>query len=77
MTEWFFERGVTEQTKSFMDGFNDVMPLKWLQYFDEREFEVRAVFILCLLRLETELFTQSIGVTLLIAAYCNITFFFC
>jgi hypothetical protein len=39
MTDWFFTRGVTEQTKAFMDGFGDVMPLRWLQYFDEREFE--------------------------------------
>jgi len=43
MTEWFFDRGVTEQTKAFMQGFNEVMPLTWLQYFDEREFEVRLI----------------------------------
>jgi atrophin-1 interacting protein 5 (WW domain-containing E3 ubiquitin protein ligase 1) len=40
MTEWFFNRGVEEQTKAFMTGFNEVMPLQWLQYFDEREFEL-------------------------------------
>jgi len=40
MTQWFFHRGVGEQTKAFMTGFNEVVPLQWLQYFDEREFEV-------------------------------------
>ncbi|CAD5118870.1 DgyrCDS7543 [Dimorphilus gyrociliatus] len=40
MTEWRFKRGVEEQTKSFLDGFNEVVPLQWLQYFDERELEL-------------------------------------
>lgn len=40
MTNWRFTRGVEEQTKSFLDGFNEVVPLQWLQYFDERELEV-------------------------------------
>lgn len=40
MTQWFFNRGVVEQTKAFMAGFNEVVPLQWLHYFDEREFEV-------------------------------------
>jgi len=40
VTQWFFYRGVGEQTKAFMTGFNEVIPLQWLQYFDEREFEV-------------------------------------
>ncbi|CAO2581205.1 NEDD4-like E3 ubiquitin-protein ligase WWP1 [Lemmus lemmus] len=40
MTEWRFSRGVQEQTKAFLDGFNEVVPLQWLQYFDERELEV-------------------------------------
>ena len=44
MTQWFFHRGVGEQTKAFMTGFNEVLPLQWLQYFDEREFEVSVVF---------------------------------
>lgn len=30
------------QTKAFLDGFNEVVPLQWLQYFDEKELEVRA-----------------------------------
>ncbi|ELT92881.1 hypothetical protein CAPTEDRAFT_225074 [Capitella teleta] len=40
MTNWIFERGVVEQTKAFLDGFNEVVPLQWLQYFDERELEL-------------------------------------
>uniref|UniRef100_A0A8I3WJ56 E3 ubiquitin-protein ligase n=1 Tax=Callithrix jacchus TaxID=9483 RepID=A0A8I3WJ56_CALJA len=40
MTEWRFSRGVQEQTKAFLDGFNEVVPLQWLQYFDEKELEV-------------------------------------
>ncbi|XP_062500651.1 NEDD4-like E3 ubiquitin-protein ligase WWP2 [Corticium candelabrum] len=40
MTQWRFERGVKEQTKSFLEGFNEVVPLQWLQFFDERELEV-------------------------------------
>ncbi|XP_006859325.1 PREDICTED: NEDD4-like E3 ubiquitin-protein ligase WWP1 [Chrysochloris asiatica] len=39
MTEWRFSRGVQEQTKAFLDGFNEVVPLQWLQYFDEKELE--------------------------------------
>lgn len=31
-----------EQTKAFLDGFNEVAPLEWLRYFDEKELEVRA-----------------------------------
>lgn len=40
MTQWRFSRGVEEQTKSFLEGFNQVVPLQWLQYFDERELEL-------------------------------------
>lgn len=40
MTEWRFSRGVEEQTRSFLDGFNEVVPLEWLHYFDERELEL-------------------------------------
>ncbi|XP_032813667.2 NEDD4-like E3 ubiquitin-protein ligase WWP2 isoform X2 [Petromyzon marinus] len=40
MTEWRFSRGVEEQTKAFLDGFSEVVPLQWLLYFDERELEV-------------------------------------
>ena len=40
MTNWRFTCGVEEQTKVFLDGFSEVVPLQWLQYFDEREIEV-------------------------------------
>jgi len=40
MTQWIFSRGVEEQMRAFLDGFNEVVPLQWLQYFDERELEV-------------------------------------
>lgn len=41
LVNWKFNQGVEEQTKALLDGFNDVFPLQWLQYFDERELEVR------------------------------------
>ena len=40
LTQWRFKRGVEEQMKAFMDGFSEVVPLHWLQCFDERELEV-------------------------------------
>ncbi|XP_060679616.1 NEDD4-like E3 ubiquitin-protein ligase WWP1 isoform X2 [Hemiscyllium ocellatum] len=40
MAEWRFSRGVEDQTRAFLDGFNEVVPLQWLQYFDEKELEV-------------------------------------
>lgn len=40
MTQWRFSRGVEEQTKAFLEGFSEVVPLQWLQYFDERELEL-------------------------------------
>ncbi|XP_051980664.1 NEDD4-like E3 ubiquitin-protein ligase WWP1 [Xyrauchen texanus] len=40
MAEWRFSRGVENQTKAFLDGFNEVVPLQWLLYFDEKELEV-------------------------------------
>jgi len=40
MTQWVFSRGVSDQTRAFLDGFSEVVPLQWLQYFDERELEV-------------------------------------
>lgn len=40
MTEWRMNRGIEEQTKAFLDGFNEVVPLEWLHYFDERELEL-------------------------------------
>jgi hypothetical protein len=40
MTKWRLNRGIEEQTKAFLEGFNNVVPLYWLAYFDERELEV-------------------------------------
>jgi len=40
MSDWRFSRGQEEQTKSFLDGFNEVLPLEWLKYFDDRELEL-------------------------------------
>ena len=40
MVQFRFNRGVEDQMKSFLDGFNEVVPLQWLQYFDERELEL-------------------------------------
>ena len=40
VTEWRMTRGIEDQTKAFLDGFNEVVPLEWLQYFDERELEL-------------------------------------
>ena len=38
--EWRMTRGIEDQTKAFLEGFNEVVPLEWLQYFDERELEL-------------------------------------
>jgi hypothetical protein len=43
MTEWRFNRGVQEQKKAFFDGFQEIVPLHWLQYFDEKELELMLV----------------------------------
>ncbi|CAL8102046.1 unnamed protein product [Orchesella dallaii] len=40
MTQWRMTRGTEEQTRAFLDGFNEVVPLEWLKYFDERELEL-------------------------------------
>ncbi|OCT82378.1 NEDD4-like E3 ubiquitin-protein ligase WWP2 isoform X1 [Xenopus laevis] len=40
LTDWRFTRGVEEQTSAFLDGFKEVVPLEWLQYFDEKELEL-------------------------------------
>lgn len=47
MTQWRFNRGIEEQTKAFLDGFNEVVPLYWLQYFDEKEIEVFKALFVC------------------------------
>lgn len=33
-------RGIEQQTQAFLDGFNEVVPIEWLKYFDERELEL-------------------------------------
>jgi atrophin-1 interacting protein 5 (WW domain-containing E3 ubiquitin protein ligase 1) len=40
MATWKFTVGIEDQTRAFLDGFNEVVPLEWLQYFDERELEL-------------------------------------
>lgn len=40
MVNWKFSAGIEKQTKAFLDGFNEVVPLEWLKYFDEREVEI-------------------------------------
>lgn len=40
IVEWRFKRGVVEQTEAFLKGFNEVLPMYWLQNFDERELEI-------------------------------------
>lgn len=40
MTEWRMTRGIEQQTQAFLDGFNEVVPIEWLKYFDERELEL-------------------------------------
>ncbi|TRY97411.1 hypothetical protein DNTS_016603 [Danionella cerebrum] len=40
VAEWRLSRGVEEQTQSFLEGFNEVLPQQYLQYFDAKELEV-------------------------------------
>ncbi|TNN78674.1 E3 ubiquitin-protein ligase Itchy [Liparis tanakae] len=40
VAEWRLSRGVEEQTQSFFEGFNEVLPQQYLQYFDAKELEV-------------------------------------
>ncbi|KAG7280829.1 hypothetical protein CRUP_010811, partial [Coryphaenoides rupestris] len=40
VAEWRLSRGVEEQTQAFFDGFNEVLPQQYLQYFDAKELEV-------------------------------------
>uniref|UniRef100_A0A672NTV3 HECT-type E3 ubiquitin transferase n=1 Tax=Sinocyclocheilus grahami TaxID=75366 RepID=A0A672NTV3_SINGR len=37
---WRLSRGVEEQTQAFFEGFNEVLPQQYLQYFDAKELEV-------------------------------------
>lgn len=40
MTDWRMTRGIEDQTNYFLQGFDEVVPLVWLKYFDERELEL-------------------------------------
>uniref|UniRef100_A0A4W5RHE0 E3 ubiquitin-protein ligase n=1 Tax=Hucho hucho TaxID=62062 RepID=A0A4W5RHE0_9TELE len=40
VAEWRLSRGVEEQTEAFFEGFNEVLPQQYLQYFDAKELEV-------------------------------------
>ncbi|XP_064155495.1 itchy E3 ubiquitin protein ligase b [Anguilla rostrata] len=40
VAEWRLSRGVGEQTQAFFEGFNEVLPQQYLQYFDAKELEV-------------------------------------
>ncbi|EDV25574.1 uncharacterized protein TRIADDRAFT_23972 [Trichoplax adhaerens] len=40
MSHWRFTRGVEDQTKAFMEGFYEVVPLRWLEFFNEKELEM-------------------------------------
>ncbi|XP_060807947.1 E3 ubiquitin-protein ligase Su(dx) [Amyelois transitella] len=40
VTQWRMTRGIEEQTTAFLEGFNEVITLEWLKYFDERELEL-------------------------------------
>ncbi|MCJ8742042.1 hypothetical protein PDJAM_G00077630 [Pangasius djambal] len=37
---WRLSRGVEEQAQAFFEGFNEVLPQQYLQYFDAKELEV-------------------------------------
>uniref|UniRef100_A0A8C5N8R5 E3 ubiquitin-protein ligase n=1 Tax=Gouania willdenowi TaxID=441366 RepID=A0A8C5N8R5_GOUWI len=39
VAEWRLSRGVEEQTQAFFEGFNEVLPQQYLQYFDAKELE--------------------------------------
>ncbi|XP_062872237.1 itchy E3 ubiquitin protein ligase b isoform X2 [Trichomycterus rosablanca] len=40
VADWRLSRGVEEQRQAFLEGFNEVLPQQYLQYFDARELEV-------------------------------------
>ncbi|KAJ6661093.1 hypothetical protein lerEdw1_016894, partial [Lerista edwardsae] len=39
VAEWRLSRGVEEQTQAFFEGFNEILPQQYLQYFDAKEVE--------------------------------------
>jgi len=40
MVNWRFEKGVNEQMDSIIEGVKDIVPIEWLQVFDEHDLEV-------------------------------------
>ncbi|KAG8260028.1 WW domain containing E3 ubiquitin protein ligase 1, partial [Homalodisca vitripennis] len=48
-------RGIKDQTQAFLEGFNEVVPLEWLKYFDERELELMLYVVTVLYERELEL----------------------
>lgn len=46
MAEWRLSRGVEEQTQAFFEGFNEVLPQQYLQYFDAKELEVELIILI-------------------------------
>ena len=45
---WRFTHGVEQQTRAFIDGFSEVIPLEWIKIFDEKELEVSTKYCLFL-----------------------------
>ena len=45
VSQWRLTRGVEEQTKAFLQGFSDIIPIEALKLFDEREMELLLVGI--------------------------------
>lgn len=46
VAEWRLSRGVEEQTQAFFEGFNEILPQQYLQYFDAKELEVMNFYLL-------------------------------
>lgn len=62
VAEWRLSRGVEEQTQAFFEGFNEVLPQQYLQYFDAKELEVSPLIVITFTtyRLETH-FMRNYG----------------
>lgn len=41
--QWRFVHRIEKQMKSFMKGFNEIVPQRCIQMFDPKEFEVRII----------------------------------
>ena len=39
-------RGIQEQTKAFLDGFNEVVPLEWLQVNRNNTYAIRCLYFI-------------------------------